>query len=58
MGTRKLITAELSESQLKELRAKPFLERNKIIQDKLAMRQRAKIIKIRAQEKDRKNFIF
>lgn len=57
---RKLITAVLSESELKKLRAKPFLERNKIIQDKLNMKMKARVMKLRAEEEKRKskNFIF
>ncbi len=57
---RKLITAELSPSELKKLQAKPFLERNKIIQDELNKKMRAKVMKLRAEEEKRKkkNFIF
>ena len=54
---RKLITARLNEQELKKLRAKPFLERNKLIQDKLDMEQRERVKKIRMEE-NRKNFIF
>lgn len=56
---RKLITARLDKAQLKNLRAKPFLERNKIIQDKLNMEQRERVKKIREEDKKvRNNFIF
>ena len=55
--TRPLITSILNEQQLKKLRAKPFPERNKIIQDKLNMEQRERVKKIRM-EGNRKNFIF
>ena len=53
---RKLITAVLSESELKKLRAKPFLERNKIIQEGLAKHQKVRVQKIRM--KKSMNFIF
>ncbi len=56
---RKLITAVLDKQQLKALRAKPFLERNKIIQDKLNMKQRERIKKLQEEDKKgRNNFIF
>lgn len=54
---RKFITETLTEKELKELRAKSFPERNKIIQDKLARIQKERIIKLRM-EKNRKDFIF
>ncbi len=54
---RKLITAVLTEQQLKALRAVPFIQRNKIIQDRLNEKQRQKVIKLRIEEKRRK-FIF
>ena len=54
---RKLITAVLTEAELKKLRAKPFPERNKIIQDKLAAHQKVNITRIR-EMKNRKDFIF
>ena len=53
---RPLITSVLTESELKSLRAKPFLERNKIIQDKLAAHQKVRVQKIN-QRKNTK-FIF
>ena len=54
---RKLITAVLSESELKKLRAKGFIERNKIIQDGIAKHQKVRLEEIRKM-KDRKDFIF
>ena len=54
---RKLITARLDAAQLKVLRDKPFLERNKIIQDKLNMEHRERITKLRMKQNG-KNFIF
>ena len=56
---RKLITTALSESQLKALRKKTFLERNKIIQDGLAKHQkmRIKMIKTKSMKKPER-FIF
>lgn len=58
--TRKLITARLTPEQLKRLRAIPFIQRNKVIQDTLNQRNRIKIMKLRAEEEKRKskNFIF
>lgn len=54
---RKLITAVLSESELKKLRAVPFIQRNKIIQDSLARRQRIKLVKLRGMKKVQR-FVF
>jgi len=54
---RKLITAVLSEQELKKLRMKSFPERNKIIQDGIARHQKVRLEKIR-KEKNRKDFIF
>ncbi len=56
---RKLISAVLDKQQLKSLRAKPFLERNKIIQDKLNAHQKVRVKKLREEEKKgRKDFVF
>jgi len=57
---RKFITAKLSESELKKLRAVPFIQRNKIIQEKLDQKMRARVMKLRAEEEKRKKkrFIF
>lgn len=57
---RKIISATLSESELKKLRAVPFIQRNKIIQDKLDMKMKARVLKLRSEEEKRKskNFIF
>lgn len=57
---RKLITATLNESELKALRAVPFIQRNKIIQDELDKKMRARVIKLRAEEelRKKKRFIF
>ena len=57
---RKIISATLSESELKTIRAVPFIQRNKIIQDKLAQEQKVRVMKLRAEEEKRKqkNFIF
>ncbi|KKN27778.1 hypothetical protein LCGC14_0861280 [marine sediment metagenome] len=57
---RKLITAVLSESELKALRAVPFIQRNKIIQDKLNQKMKTRIMQLRAEEEKRKKekFIF
>ena len=56
---RKLITAALSELQLKALRAKSFIERNKIIQDGLAKHQRIRIEMIKTKSmKKPERFIF
>ena len=57
---RKLITATLSDAELKALRAVPFIQRNKIIQDKLDKKMREKVMKLRAEEEKRKKekFIF
>ena len=57
---RKLITAVLTEQQLKELRAVPFIQRNKIIQDKLNQKMKTRIMQLRAEEEKRKKekFIF
>lgn len=57
MTARKLITAALSEKELKELRKKDFLERNKIIQDKLARKQRIKMVKLKGMKEVQK-FVF
>lgn len=54
---RKFITETLSEKELKDLRTKSFPERNKIIQDKLAIMQKERITKLRM-ERNRKDFIF
>ena len=54
---RKLITAVLTDAELKKLRAVPFVQRNKIIQDKLNEKQRAKIMALRRMESKRK-FVF
>ena len=54
---RKFITAVLSEAELKTLRKKTFLERNKIIQDELTKQQKTRIINLRM-VKSRKKFIF
>ncbi len=54
---RKIISARLTPQQLKKLRAKPFLERNKIIQDKLDMEQRERVMELRMAER-RRQFIF
>ena len=57
---RKLITAVLSESELKALRAVPFIQRNKIIQDKLNQKMKTRVMQLRAEEERRKKekFIF
>lgn len=56
---RKLLTAVLSDSELKKLRAKPFVERNKIIQDRLNAHQKVRVQKIREKSKKvRKDFAF
>jgi len=54
---RKLITEVLTEAELKRLRAIPFVQRNKIIQDKLNMEMRRRVIELRKMEAKRK-FIF
>jgi len=51
---RKLISERLTPEQLKQLRAKPFLERNKLIQDKLNMEMRRRTIKLRLEERARR----
>jgi len=51
---RKIISERLTPEQLRQLRAKPFLERNKIIQDKLNMEMRQRTIKLRLEEKARR----
>ncbi|HEC39509.1 hypothetical protein LCGC14_0538430 [marine sediment metagenome] len=58
--TRKLLTAVLTDAELKKLRAKPFPERNKIIQDALNKKMRVKVIQLRLEEARRRNqsFIF
>lgn len=57
---RPLITSVLTEQELKKLRAKPFLERNKVIQDALNKKMKARVMQLRAEEEKRKkkNFIF
>ena len=56
---RKIISATLTPEELKKLRAKPFLERNKLIQDALNKKMRERVMKLRAEEEKRKskNFI-
>lgn len=48
---RKFITEVLSESELKRLRSKTFIERNAIIQDALAVKMRAKALARREVER-------
>ncbi len=56
MTGRKLLTAVLTEKQLKNLRAKPFIERNKIIQEGLDKHQKVRVAKIKM--KRSKDFVF
>jgi len=48
---RKVITAVLSEGELTRLRAKSFGERNRIIQDALAVKMRVRVLARRERER-------
>lgn len=57
---RKIISERLTPEQLKRLRAVPFIQRNKIIQNELNRKMRVRVMQLRLEEQKRKskNFIF